>query len=81
MLELLATLVVISLVFGLVILPFVKLYYVISEARSRAYRRRRTQEEAERQKRSSPTRFPVHDDGPDPKGEKRLDYPRILVDQ
>jgi hypothetical protein len=27
---------------------------------------------------SSPNRFPVHDDGADPKREKRVDNPRIL---
>jgi hypothetical protein len=27
----------------------------------------------------SPNRFPVHDDGADPKGPQRLDYPRILA--
>jgi hypothetical protein len=27
----------------------------------------------------SPNHFPVHDDGADPKGQERLDYPRILA--
>ena len=27
----------------------------------------------------SPNRFPVHDDGADPKGSQRLDYPEILA--